>query len=46
MRPNTKKNCDFTSILYSNLLQEYKKPTFKIGDGVRISKYDLHFRKG
>ena len=34
------------SILYSKLSQEFKKPTFKIGDRVRISKYDLPFRKG
>ena len=34
------------SILYSKLLREFKKPTFKIGDRVRISKYDLPFRKG
>ena len=33
------------SILYSKPLREYKKPTFKIGDRVRISKYDLPFRK-
>ena len=46
MRPNTVKNCDFVSILYKKLLREYKKPTFKIGNRVRISKYDLHFRKG
>ena len=46
MRPNTLKNCDFVSILHSKLLREYKKPTFKIGDRVRISKYDLPFRKG
>ena len=46
MRPNTVKNCDFMSILYSKPLREIKKPTFKIGDGVRISKYDLPFRKG
>ena len=46
MRPNTVKNCDFMSILYSEPLREYKKPTFKIGDRVRISKYDLLFRKG
>ena len=45
MRPNTVKNCDFMSILYSKPLREYKKPTFKIGDRVRISKYDLPFRK-
>ena len=33
------------SILYSKHLREYKKPTFKIGDRVQISKYDLHFHK-
>ena len=46
MRPNTLKNCDLMSILYKKTLREYKKPTFKIGDRVRISKYDLPFRKG
>ena len=45
MRPNTVRNCDFMSILYSKLLREYKKPSFKTGDRVRISKYDLLFRK-
>ena len=34
------------SILYSKPLREYKKPTFKTGDRVRISKNDLPFRKG
>ena len=46
MRPNTVKNGDFMSILYSKPLREFKKPTFKIGDRVPISKYDLPFRKG
>ena len=46
MRPNTVKNCDFMSILYSKPLREFKKPIFKIGDRVWISKYDLPFRKG
>ena len=46
MRPNTVKNSDFMSILYKKNLREFKKPTFKIGDRVRISKYDLPFRKG
>ena len=46
MRSNTVKNCDFMSILSSKLLREFKKPTFKIGDIVRISKYDVPFRKG
>ena len=45
MRPNTVKNCDFMSILYSKPLREFKKPTFKIGNSVRISKYGLLFRK-
>ena len=30
-RPNTVKNCDFMSFLYSKPLREFKKPTFKIG---------------
>ena len=46
VRPNTVKKCDFMSILYSKPLREYKKPTFKTGDRVRISTYDLPFRKG
>ena len=46
MRPNTVKNCDFMSVLYSKPLREFKKPTLKVGDRVRISKYDLPFRKG
>ena len=40
MRPNTVRNCDFMFILYSKPLREYKKPTFKSGHRVRISKYD------
>ena len=46
MRSNTVENCDFMSIRYSKPLREFKKPTFKIGDRVRISKYDMPFRKG
>ena len=38
MRPNTVKNFDFMSILYSKPLGEFKKPTFQIGDRVPISK--------
>ena len=45
MRPNTINNCDFICLLYSKLLLEFNKPTFKIGDRVRVSKYDLPFRK-
>ena len=40
MRPNTVKICDFMSTLYSKPLREYKKPTFKTGNRVRISRYD------
>ena len=36
MRPNTVNNCDFLSILYSEPLREYKKPTFKIGERIKI----------
>ena len=46
MRPNTVKNCDIMSILYSKPLRDFKKPTFKVGDRGRISKYDLPFHKG
>ena len=46
LRPNTVKNCHFMSTLYSKPLREFKNPTFKVGDRVRISKYDLPFRKG
>ena len=34
MRPNTVKNCDFMSVVYSKLLREFKKLTFKVGDRV------------
>ena len=44
--PNNVENSDFWSILYSKPIREFRKPQFKIGDGVRISKYDLPFRKG
>ena len=46
MKPNHVQNSDFMSIIYSKQLREYKKPKFGIGDRVRISKYDLLFRKG
>ena len=39
------KNSDFLSILFSKSLREFRKPKFKIGDRVRIPKYDLTFRK-
>ena len=45
MRPNTVKSCDFMSILHNKPSRENKKTTFKFGDRVRISKYDLTFHK-
>ena len=45
MKPNHVRNSDFMSTLYSKPLREQKKPKFGIGDRVRISKYDLPFRK-
>ena len=45
-KPNHVKNSDFMRILYSKPLREHKKPKLGIGDRVRISKYDLPFRKG
>ena len=44
--PKNVKKPDFLSILYSKPLREFRKPKFKVGDRVRISKYDLRFRKG
>ena len=38
--PKNVKNSDFSSILYSKTLQEFRKRKFEFGDGVRISKYD------
>ena len=44
--PKNVKNSNFLSIPYSKPLREFRKPQFKIGDRVRISKFDLPFRKG
>ena len=44
--PKNVENSDFLPILYSKTLREIRKLKFKIGDRVRISKYDLPFRKG
>ena len=44
--PKNVKTSDFLSILYSKPVREFRKPKFKDGDRVRISKYDLPFRKG
>ena len=55
---NSRRNCSidmipknvmvskFLSILYSKPLREFGKPKFNVGDRVRISKYNLPFRKG
>ena len=55
---NSRRNCptdliqknvrssEFLSDLYSKPLREFKKPKFKNGDKVRISKFDLPFRNG
>ena len=44
--PKNVKNSDFLSILYSKQLRDFRKPKFKVEESVRISKYDLPFRKG
>ena len=44
--PKNVKNSDFLFLLYSKPLREFRKPKFKNGDRVRISLYDLPFRKG
>ena len=46
MIPKNVKNSDILSILYSKPLREIRKPKFKVGDRVRVSKFDLPFRKG
>ena len=46
LKPKNAKNSDILSILYSKELREHRKPRFEIADRVRISKYDLAFRKG
>ena len=42
--PKNVENSDFLSNLYSKPLREFRKPKYKFGDRVRISKYDLPFR--
>ena len=44
--PKNVKNSDVLSILYSKPLRKFRKLKFKVGDRVRISKFDLPFRKG
>ena len=42
--PKNVNNSHFLSILYSKPLRELRKPRFKVGDRVRISKYNLPIR--
>ena len=44
--PKIVEKSDFLPILYSKTLRESRKPKFKIGDKLRISKYGSPFRKG
>ena len=46
LMPKNVKNSDCLSILYSKPLRQIRKPKCKVGDRVRISKYDLPFNKG
>ena len=43
--PRNVKNSDLLSILYSKTVREVRKPKCKFGNRVRISKYDLSFRR-
>ena len=44
--PNKVKNTNFLHIFYNRPIRNKKKPKFKVGDSVRISKQDIPFRKG
>ena len=44
--PKNVTNKDFLSIFYRNPINQYKRPRFKVGENVRISKNDIPFRKG
>ena len=44
--PKKVTNKDFLSIFYRNPINQYKRPRFKVGENVRISKKDIPFRKG
>ena len=44
--PKNVKNSDFLSILNSKPQRDFRKPKFKVGDRVRISKFDTPSRKG
>ena len=42
----TNKDKDFLSIFCRNPINQYKRPRFKVGEIVLISKKDIPFRKG
>ena len=44
--PKNLRNSDFLSFLYSKPPREFRKSKFKVGDRVRISRFDLRFKKG
>ena len=46
LKPSKVKNSDYMAILYSQPIRDFKRPKFKVGNRVRISKQDLPFRKG
>ena len=41
--PKNVTNKDFLSIFYRNPINQYKRPRFKVGENVRISKKDIPF---
>ena len=43
--PKNVNNSEFLFFLYRKPLREFGKAKFKVGDRIRISKYDLPFRK-
>ena len=42
--PKNVTNKDFLSISYRNPIKQHKRPRFKVGENVRISKTDISFR--
>lgn len=46
LKPKDVKNSNVLSILYNYKFMSHKKPKFKPGDFVRITKEDIPFRKG
>ena len=46
IKPKKVENSDFMSVFYGQPIREFKQPKFTVANKVRISKIDLHFRKG